>query len=464
MSQEVFFFGPFWLEMSKRRRDERYHDLDATSSSDDESDVHADVQATAVATPPPPPKTRMKVTIPQGVKGGQPLQVNTPAGLMQVTVPQNLLPGQTFDIMVPQAQPQLVHDKKAAASHDDDAHKDAPHTCPASSTAESQLKWAPPPLAEPRAEASMLHVQLCALDAIIRPSPDVVRQRLAAFMRVRAAILHKYPRAQLSVLGSAATSLALLDSDLDLTLQLSSEDFTLGAAKRRHFPPEFKPLRSVAEAVRPIATGGLVDVIDAAVPIVKFEDGKTRIQIDISFNSADADEHVKWARKQLEARPSLRPVVLALKLLLRREKLNETYTGGVGSYLLLVLCANAAKAQLANRPATDIGALLLLTLDYISNHERGEYRGGRRSGPLILDPMASSAAPPRDIGGKAFGFSEVADVCQTVACVLRKKERLSIMLDVSGSRHGAVSAQLDAIATGWEVRSLPRKPCPPRKR
>ena len=49
----------------------------------------------------PPGQMKMMVTVPQGVQGGMPLQMQTPAGIMQVTVPNGLYPGQTFEILVP---------------------------------------------------------------------------------------------------------------------------------------------------------------------------------------------------------------------------------------------------------------------------------------------------------------------------------------------------------------------------
>ena len=62
--------------------------------------------ATAAPAPPPPQPTgqKMIISLPQGVFGGQPLQVQTPAGLVSVTVPAGLTPGSTFEITVPGAQ------------------------------------------------------------------------------------------------------------------------------------------------------------------------------------------------------------------------------------------------------------------------------------------------------------------------------------------------------------------------
>lgn len=43
--------------------------------------------------------------MPQGLGAGDPLQVDTPAGLMQVTVPDGCSPGSVFEMMVPVAAP-----------------------------------------------------------------------------------------------------------------------------------------------------------------------------------------------------------------------------------------------------------------------------------------------------------------------------------------------------------------------
>mmetsp|Transcript_15810 Transcript_15810/g.43371 ORF Transcript_15810/g.43371 Transcript_15810/m.43371 type:complete len:215 (+) Transcript_15810:284-928(+) len=58
-----------------------------------------------------PAMQKMRVTVPQGVSGGQSLRVQTPSGLMQVIVPDGLTAGQTFDMMVPNtsaAQPAVA--------------------------------------------------------------------------------------------------------------------------------------------------------------------------------------------------------------------------------------------------------------------------------------------------------------------------------------------------------------------
>ena len=47
----------------------------------------------------------MAVTVPAGMQGGMPLQIQTPSGIMQVTIPNGLCAGQQFQITVPAAAP-----------------------------------------------------------------------------------------------------------------------------------------------------------------------------------------------------------------------------------------------------------------------------------------------------------------------------------------------------------------------
>ena len=50
----------------------------------------------------------MSVSVPQGMQGGMPMQVQTPGGLMQVQIPPGLQPGAAFQIQVPLQAAQLA--------------------------------------------------------------------------------------------------------------------------------------------------------------------------------------------------------------------------------------------------------------------------------------------------------------------------------------------------------------------
>ena len=56
-----------------------------------------------------PAVQNMSVQVPQGMQGGMPLQVQTPAGVVQVQIPPGLQPGMSFLIQAPEvAQPAVA--------------------------------------------------------------------------------------------------------------------------------------------------------------------------------------------------------------------------------------------------------------------------------------------------------------------------------------------------------------------
>ena len=90
----------------KGRGKGRAHANQATGAASKEAEVHPEEEKEEPPPPPPPPppadgKQTLRVTVPEGAVGGQPLRVQTPSGLMQITVPDGLKPGDQLDIQVP---------------------------------------------------------------------------------------------------------------------------------------------------------------------------------------------------------------------------------------------------------------------------------------------------------------------------------------------------------------------------
>ena len=124
----------------------------------------------------------------------------------------------------------------------------------------------------------------------------------------------------------------------------------------------------MAKVIR--ADGGFerIQVIGKAkVPIIKFEDAETGIPINICFGQADGLANTDLVRKFLEQMPALRPLVLVLKQFLYNRDLHETFTGGMGSYLLTMtvvshLQHHPGRGPTYTEPERNLGALLI---DYL---------------------------------------------------------------------------------------------------
>jgi len=165
----------------------------------------------------------------------------------------------------------------------------------------------------------------------------------------------------------------------------------------------------------------------ASVPILRFVDIVSGLPIDVSINNAGR-ANADRTRIELQRRPAMRPVLLALKVLLRQLRLHETYSGGIGSHLLFAMVLKAcSEGPLEPHPGADLGALLLRVLRQYAF----------TFGPFsLLDPFEARTTST-DIGAKAFKFHEASH------CFRRALRRLE----------AAPEPCLSCLLDGWEAGS-----------
>ena len=130
--------------------------------------------------------------------------------------------------------------------------------------------------------------------------------------------------AEVQVFGSYATDLYLPTSDIDVCVMgsgVSQRDalHQLGGALRRH---GFERVQCID---------------NAKVPIVKCVDTGSGISVDVSFDVSNGPANVGLIKDYLRRYPALRPLVLVLKCFLQQRKLNEVFSGGIGSYCLILI-------------------------------------------------------------------------------------------------------------------------------
>jgi non-canonical poly(A) RNA polymerase PAPD5/7 len=100
---------------------------------------------------------------------------------------------------------------------------------------------------------------------------------------------------------------------------------------------------------------------------VKFIDGPTGIQVDISFNQLTGLANGRIVSKYLSEYSALRPMVVVLKYFLQARGLNEPYFGGLGSYSLLLLVVSFFQLQVHkshSAPESNMGYMLIEFFDF----------------------------------------------------------------------------------------------------
>ncbi len=94
----------------------------------------------------------------------------------------------------------------------------------------------------------------------------------------------------------------------------------------------------VASAFKKERIASYLEVISSAkVPIIKFDHHSSGISVDILVNNMSGLDTGKMMSKFVAEYPVLKPLTLCLKVFLQQRKLNDTYSGGVGSFVLCVV-------------------------------------------------------------------------------------------------------------------------------
>jgi len=201
-----------------------------------------------------------------------------------------------------------------------------------------------------------LHEEIKYFVNYISPTREEILMRENVIKKISAIVKSLWHSAEIEVFGSFSTQLFLPYSDIDLVIS-GVKLFDLSAL--------FK-LRD--EIHKQKATTNLQLIANAKVPIIKLTDSYCGCTVDISFNVPNGPENTKIIQKYLKKIPVLRPVILVLKYFLQQRALNETYSGGIGSYALVLMVISFLQFHSVNKKTyyneNDLGVLLTDFLEF----------------------------------------------------------------------------------------------------
>lgn len=207
------------------------------------------------------------------------------------------------------------------------------------------------PVADATSPLTKLHDEILAFCALVAPSAGETRRRDAAVANIEAAVAGVWPKATVHVFGSSLTGLSLPSSDVDVVV--------FGASGPRR-------LRALAAELNKRDAATNMEVVESArIPIVKYADKATGIPVDVSFDVESGLRTGRLVRGLMDRMPPLRPLVIVLKFFLAQRGLNETFTGGVGSFMMQMMVVSFLQMRHRTDCATNLasapnlGALLL---------------------------------------------------------------------------------------------------------
>ena len=187
-----------------------------------------------------------------------------------------------------------------------------------------------------------LSIQLTSLAAAATPD---MQRREDALQRLRSAMAPL--GAAVTLFGSCATGLALPTSDVDVMITAQTPRYAGNLPWLEHIAQTLIDSGTIAQN-KPTIT-------NAQVPILRFVEAESQLKVDI-VGGVPVAATGEWILEQQRLHPSFRPVVLALKVFLAQRCLHETYKGFIGSYLLYVMVAEAARSTMVAEAARSTSA------------------------------------------------------------------------------------------------------------
>jgi non-canonical poly(A) RNA polymerase PAPD5/7 len=192
-----------------------------------------------------------------------------------------------------------------------------------------RIPWSTRACLSLRSPSLRLHEEIRMFNDCLRPTDEEHTARRDAVQRIRDVVTGLWPDGRLEVFGSFATGLYLPSSDIDAVILGSKcADIRQG-------------LRVLAKSLSKKRLAVEVQtILKARVPIIKFVEKASGYNFDISFDVANGPEAADIVLRLIDVMPAMSHLVMVLKVFLQQRELSEVYTGGIGSYALLVMVAN----------------------------------------------------------------------------------------------------------------------------
>ncbi|CBX99751.1 hypothetical protein LEMA_P073400.1 [Plenodomus lingam JN3] len=215
-----------------------------------------------------------------------------------------------------------------------------------------------------------LHNEILDFYDFVAPKPYEHEQRNLLVQRVQSVLgYHRFPQDNGRILcfGSFPAGLYLPTADMDL-VYTSDRHFNGGppvmdVTARNATAPLLKGVRNVLQR-RNMAFGAISCIYGAKVPLVKFTDSVTRLQVDISFENLSGMQAQATFAQWKDKYPDMIYMVALLKQFLVMRGLNEVHTGGIGGFAIICLIVHyihqAGKAE-------NLAELFKGFLDYYGN-------------------------------------------------------------------------------------------------
>lgn len=215
-----------------------------------------------------------------------------------------------------------------------------------------------------------LHQEICDYYDYVQPKDfeKSVRQDLLDRLDD---LVHRYdPDWSLHCFGSFAAGIYLPNADMDVVIM----SWQFRRSGRNGIAQNYHKLQKIANYfAKHIAVADSVEVIASAkVPLIKFADAKTGINVDISFDNNTGLMAVETFELWKIQYPAVPVLVVLIKQFLKIRGLSEVVNGGLGGFsvtcMVTSLFQNLPRVQSGEIiPQANLGEMLIEFLDFYGN-------------------------------------------------------------------------------------------------
>ena len=319
--------------------------------------------------------------------------------------------------------------------------------------------------------SDILHREIHDFISYIRPRAYERAVRRHLIHRIHKAITESkggLRDAEVHVFGSFASGMYLPTSDLDLAVV--SRSYARDRKTRYIGNRVLHDVSSLLKRARIPRNGKVTVITGAKVPIVKFVDAETGLQVDISFENLSGVTALRTFQRWMEEYPAMPILALLIKQFLELRKLNEVFHGGLGGFS--VICMVVSLLQIHPGFYTGIipveqnlGIALMEFLDLYGNkfdssrvgidvnlgtyfrkppppRQRNERDGGDHKHWLlhVIDPND----PSNNISRSSYGVRQVFNAFASGFTALEARMREVHAAEFDERKHGVLGAIMGA--------------------
>lgn len=161
------------------------------------------------------------------------------------------------------------------------------------------------------------------------------KERNDTFNRIKN-MLERFLKVKIVMYGSSSSDLCLHSSDLDLSALTSyyNED---GEYYQKSLYTETEIMNRISSLImreHMVEKNTFQLIRNCRVPLIKFTDRQSNLNVDITFNQKNGLTTVQMVRSIIKNRKLLKDSILFIKLILRQYDYNDASQGGISSFML----------------------------------------------------------------------------------------------------------------------------------